>query len=233
VVLRILKGLIIAVVAACGRSDKTSAAMSVEVSYMVDTVSGEHKEVLDLWRSYLRSRPQDFKPTSLWSRAEQEQWKIFDMGGAFAYSSDKDVAETRATVFQLAPAREGDSTEYVIRTIFTRPDNFQKERRTFLQRVYAMREDGRWVLSSALSRTTAGWTRTTFERITYVHPPAHVVDTVRARKAMRFISREAPKRCSVSTASTSTSPAAARTLALPTTRSSVVCQESVSSTRMN
>jgi hypothetical protein len=154
---------------------------------MVDTTSAEHKEVLDLWRSYLSSRPQDFKPTTRWAKTEQERWKIFDMAGAFAYPADAEVAETRATVFQVAPARPGDSTEYVVRTLFSRPDSFQSERRTFLHRVYAMREAGRWVLSSALERATAAWTRTTFERITYVHPPEHRVDTVRARMAMRFV----------------------------------------------
>jgi hypothetical protein len=159
----------------------------VEVTYMVDTVSAEHKEVLDLWRSYLASRPQDFSATPRWSKAEQERWKIFDLAGGFAYSADAEVAQTRATVFQVAPARAGDSTEYVIRTLFTRPDNFQTERRTFIHRVYAMRENGRWVLSNALSRTTADWKQTTIERITYVHPPEHVVDTVRAHMAMRFV----------------------------------------------
>jgi len=159
----------------------------VEVTYMVDTVSTEHKEVLDLWRSYLAARPQDFSATPRWSKAEQERWKIFDLAGAFAYSADDEVAQTRATVFQLAPARPGDSTEYVIRTLFTRPDNFQTERRTFMHRVYAMRENGRWVLSNALLRTTADWKQTTIERITYVHPPEHVVDSARARMAMRFV----------------------------------------------
>lgn len=172
---------------ACRHADKTVPALPVEVSYMVDTTSAEHKEVLDLWRSYLASRPQDFTPKQQWSKAEQNEWNIFDLAGSFAYSSDKDVAETRATVFQLAPASPGDSTEYVIRTMFTRPDNFQTERRTFLHRVYAMRENGHWVLSNALLRTTAAWKRTTFERITYVHPPEHTVDTVRARMAMRFV----------------------------------------------
>jgi hypothetical protein len=171
--------------AACGGD--SPRGRSVEVTYMVDTVSAEHKEVLDLWRTYLASRPQDFAKTPLWSRAEQERWKIFDMGGAFAYAGEDDGAETRATVFQLSPARPGDSTEYVIRTMFTRPDNFQSERRTFHHRVYAMRENGRWVLSGALSRTTAAWGRTTFERITYVHPPEYRIDTVRARMAMRFV----------------------------------------------
>jgi hypothetical protein len=174
-------------IAACSGADERPSGPAIEVSYMVDTLSREHKEVLDLWRTYLGSRPQDFKKTANWSEAEQRRWNYADMAGAFAYSNDKDVAGTRGTVFQIAPVRPGDSTEYVIRTLFTRPDNMQMERRTLMHRVYAMRENGRWVLSNALTRTTANWKRSTFERITYVHPPEHKVDTVRARMAMRFV----------------------------------------------
>lgn len=196
--LRVLLGITVILATSCRQPEPPATMPPVEVSYMVDTVSAEHRAVLDLWRRYLASSPQRFNKTSLWSSAEQAQWKIFDLGGSFAYGSAEFLAETRGTVFQIAPARPGDSTEYVIKTIFTRPDQFQTERRTFLHRVYAMRENGQWVLSSPLSRTTADWHRTTVERITYVHPPEHVVDTVRARAAMRFVDSlvtvfEAPK----------------------------------------
>jgi hypothetical protein len=173
--------------AACSNPDRSANGPSVEVSYMVDTVSAEHKEVLDLWRSYMASRPQDYTKKPHWSEAEQKRWKLYDLSGGFIWVADEQLARTRATVFQIAPATPGDSTEYVIRTIFTRPDDFQSERRTFLHRVYAMRENGRWVLSNPLVRTTADWKRTTFDRITYVHPPEHRIDTVRARMAMRFV----------------------------------------------
>jgi hypothetical protein len=185
--LRALGFATVALGAACPNFDRSPNGPAVEVSYMVDTASAEHKEVLDLWRSYMASRPQDYTKKRQWSDAEQQRWKYYDLGGGFIWVGDKELAETRATIFQIAPTRPGDSTEYVIRTIFTRPDHFQSERRTFLHRVYAMRENGRWVLSSALVRTTAGWKRTTFERITYVHPPEHRVDTVKARRAMRFV----------------------------------------------
>lgn len=182
---RLLFTATIILAAACGGDPPRGPP--VEVTYMVDTVSAEHKEVLDLWRSYLASRPQDFDAKPQWSKAEQDRWKLFDLAGGFTYPSDADVAASRATVFQIAPARSGDSAEYVIRTLFTRPDNLQTERRTFMHRVYAMRENGRWVLSNAMLRTTADWKQTTIERITYVHPPEHVVDSARARMAMRFV----------------------------------------------
>ena len=173
--------------AGCANPERSPDGPSVEVSYMVDTASAEHKEVLDLWRSYMASRPQDYTKKPHWSEAEQKRWKLYDLGGGFVWAGDEALAQTRATVFQIAPAKPGDSTEYVIRTMFTRPDDFQSERRTFLHRVYAMRENGRWVLSNALVRTTADWKRTRFERITYIHPPEHRVDTVRARMAVRFV----------------------------------------------
>lgn len=177
----------VALGAACSNLDRSPNGPAVEVSYMVDTASAEHKEVLDLWRSYMASRPQDYTNKPQWSEAEQKRWKLYDLGGGFVWAGDREIAETRATIFQIAPAKPGDSTEYVIRTLFTRPDHFQSEQRTFLHRVYAMRENGHWVLSNALVRTTADWKQTTFERITYVHPPDHQIDTVRARMAMRFV----------------------------------------------
>jgi hypothetical protein len=159
---------------------------AVAVSYMVDTASAEHREVLDLWRSYLGSHPEQFTPRSQWSDSEQQRWPIFDLAGSFVYGSTADAATTRGTVFQIAPARAGDSTEYVIRTVFERPDPDWGQR-IVIMRVYAMRENGRWVLSNALERETADWKKTTFGSITYVHPADHKVDTARARMTERYV----------------------------------------------
>jgi hypothetical protein len=157
------------------------------VSYMVDTVSPEHREVLDLWRAYLASAPYNFARSDHWSQVEQERWPIFDLAGGFVYGSGEDYIRTRATVFQIAPARPRDSSEYVIRTVFTRPDPDVAGERMLILRVYATRENGRWVLSNALERMTADWKRSTFGIITYVHPADHKLDTARARMAVRFI----------------------------------------------
>lgn len=156
------------------------------VTYMVDTISPEHRDVLALWRSYLHSNPENYSASSQWSKAEQERWPIFDLAGAFIYGSTADAMKTRTTIFQIAPARDRDSTEYVIRTVFSRPDPDWGQK-IIIARVYAMREDGHWVLSNAVDRMTADWKRTTFENITYVHPADHKLDTVRARMTVRYI----------------------------------------------
>jgi hypothetical protein len=153
---------------------------------MVDTASADHRDVLELWRSYLGSHPEQFTARPQWSEAEQKRWPIYDLAGSFVYCSSADAAKTHGTVFQIAPARAGDSTEYVIRTVFERPDPDWGQR-IIIMRVYAMRENGRWVLSNALERETAGWKKTTFGSITYVHPADHDVDTARARMTERFV----------------------------------------------
>ena len=172
------------VAAGCRRGEPARPALTV--SYMVDTVSPEHRAVLDLWRGYLEAQPYHFRATERWSQVEQRQRNAFDLGGTFVYGSEADFARSRASIFQIAPARPRDSTEYVIRTVFTRPDDLTGER-MFILRLYAMRENGRWVLANALPRMTADWKQTTFGIITYVHPPEHRLDTTRARMALRFI----------------------------------------------
>lgn len=223
----------------------------IEVSYMVDTVSREHKEVLDLWRTYLQSEPQHLERTPLWSQKEIAGFPRFDLAGGFLYATTEDMAATRVSIFQIAPVVPGDSSEYVIRSMFTRPDNFQTERRTFLHRVYAMRENGRWVLSNALTRTTRNWKHTEFDRITYVHAPGYPVDTMRARAAVRFgihlqkyltrpirhispiISQELQRKYSVWMVSISICRAAGRSRSPRTTRCSAACRRSANFTRTN
>lgn len=121
-----------------------------------------------------------------------EHFPRYDIASGFAYSTNEDFASTIATIYQIALAQPGESSEYVIRTGFMRPGNLKRQRRKFLPRVYAMRENGHWVLSNALSRTTRDWKRTEFDRITYVQPSEHVIDTVRARNAVHFVDSLTP-----------------------------------------
>jgi hypothetical protein len=179
--------LLLAVAAiACLHRDAWPPPIPTDVSYMVDTTSAEHREVLDLWRSYLAGPP-DYEKTEKWSNAEQERWPIYDLGGAFAFGSGEDIQRTKASIFEIAPARPRDSTEYVIRTVFVQAKHPTIGQRIVTLRVYAMRENGQWVLSNALERMTADWKKTQFGQITYVHPPDHKLDTVRARMAVRFV----------------------------------------------
>lgn len=175
-------------VTSCRGSDTSAATMpSLKVTYMVDTSTKDRREILGLWRDYLAARPHSHEPKSQWSAAEQKQWPAFDLAMPQVYASDDQYRRTNATVFEIAPARPSDSSEYVIRTLFTRTETAKDEERAALIRVYATRENGHWVLANALPRVTEHWQRTAFGPITYVHPPEYQLDTTRARLALRFM----------------------------------------------
>ena len=172
--------------AACRGGDSGAAMPPLKVTYMVDTTSTDRNAILKLWRDYLIARPHTYTPKKQWSDAEQKQWPIFDLAMGMVYDNDEQYHRTNATVFEISPSRP-DSSEYVIRTHFTRPETATDAERTAIVRVYATRENGQWVLANALPRMTEDWKRTTFEQITYVYPPEYQVDTTRARQAVRFV----------------------------------------------
>ncbi len=173
------------VAAACHRQQ--SSVPELKLTYMVDTSTADRKAIIKLWRDYLAARPYTYAPKPQWSAAEQKQWPLFDLAMPMVYGSDDEYRRTTATVFELSPAQPNDSGEYVIRTLFSRPESATEVQRAALIRVYATRENGRWVLANALPRVTASWQRTAVGPITYVYPAGYAFDSTRARQAIRFI----------------------------------------------
>ncbi|HVT39444.1 MAG TPA: hypothetical protein VHE78_10385 [Gemmatimonadaceae bacterium] len=53
--------------------------------------------------------------------------------------------------------------------------------------VYAVHENGRWVLENALPRKTSGWPRASVGQINFFHEPGLVFDPAKARRAAAFI----------------------------------------------
>jgi hypothetical protein len=153
----------------------------------VDTLDVTRRDLLTLWQSYLNDRPYTYKPKPQWSNVEQRRWPIFDLAMPAVYQSAVEYQLTRATVVGLEPATPGDSSAFVIRTLFTRQDSASgREVPVALTRVYAVREGGAWVLSNALTRLTRDWRRRTVGPITFIYPSDHRFDPSRARLAVRF-----------------------------------------------
>ncbi|HEY9227578.1 MAG TPA: hypothetical protein VIP11_13065 [Gemmatimonadaceae bacterium] len=134
---------------ACRGADSSGTAMPpLKATYMVDTSTQDRKEIFKLRRDYLAARPHTYQPKPQWSAAEQMQWPLFDLAMPMVYASDDQYRRTHATVFDISPARLSDSSEYVIRTLFSRHETATDEERAALVRVYATRENGRWVLKA-------------------------------------------------------------------------------------
>jgi len=95
----------VALSAACPNFDRSPNGPAVEISYMVDTASAEHKEVLDLWRSYMASRPQDFTKKPQWSEAEQKRWKLYDLVAASSGRATRQSPRPAPRFSRLPPPR--------------------------------------------------------------------------------------------------------------------------------
>jgi len=91
------------------------------------------------------------------------------------------------TVVHLAPAVGLDST-YLIRTlvaVMSAPE--QAVQPLALYRVYATREQGRWVLANALPRLTRSWNHETIGRIMFVFPSTRRFSRSRAEQTAAFV----------------------------------------------
>jgi hypothetical protein len=161
---------------------------SVRVGIRVDTSTAPRREIFALWRRYLADGPDRFKPNPAWSRTETQRWPLFDLTAPWVYFSAPGYPRPEPTVLSIEPAEPGRDDVYVIRTLFTTTDSLTHGvLPVALNRVYAVREDGRWVLANALPRLTAGWSRARRGVITFVYPPTHRFDAARAERSAQFV----------------------------------------------
>jgi hypothetical protein len=163
--------------------------LPVSVAPGVDTTAAAPRAILARWRDYLRDRPDSARPNGHWARDEQARWPSTDLTASWIYAPA--VGRQRgldATVVDLAPAAAGDTTTYVVRTLFMRRDSATGTARpAALARVYAVREDGRWVLANALPRLTRDWRRVRAGHVEFVYEPGRTPDSTRAARAAAFV----------------------------------------------
>lgn len=142
----------------------------------------EVSEIYQAWREYLLLDPLPPDRAQRWSSVEQNDWIAYDLTSGNAYQASS------ATVVDIRPAQtQGSADEFVVRTLFTSAVGPERVVRPFaLTRVYAVREDGRWVFGNALPRLTRDWERAEVGPITYVYEPGHAFDRARAERAVAF-----------------------------------------------
>ena len=175
--------------AACWRPGGVAAQSvpRVTLGFGVDTLSAAWSEatwhpsvpeIYRAWSEYLSNEPGILRPNPRWSAAEQERWIAYDLVRGVAYHG------APATVVDIRPATGRD--EFVVRTLFARASSTGDVRPIALTRVYAFREEGRWVFGNALPHLTADWERTRIGPIEYVMEPGRTLDRSRAERLLAF-----------------------------------------------
>jgi len=162
------------------RSQNPDGSVRVAVGFGVDTL-GTSGEIFALWRTYLSSRPGCSQQSSLWAPSERAQWPVVDLLCGFVYQGF-----SRFTVVHLAPAVGLDST-YLIRTLVAHVTDAMDVQPLALFRVYATREQGRWVLANALPRLTRDWNHETIGRVRFLFPKTHRFARARAAATSAFV----------------------------------------------
>jgi hypothetical protein len=168
--------------AASAGQAQTPSRIHVAVGFGVDTARSPNREIFALYQDYLAQRLDTIRPNPFWSRVEQQRWPIFDVLGGYIYQGF-----SHFTVVHLAPAVGLDST-YLIRTLVSSVDDSTHDVRPLaLYRVYAIREEGRWVLANALPRLTRAWSRETIGRVTFAYPSGYRFDLHHAQATAAFV----------------------------------------------
>ncbi|MBV9879217.1 MAG: hypothetical protein JO180_01925 [Gemmatirosa sp.] len=172
------------------RAQPTPAApFPLAVGAGVDTTGRQHDPFV-LWRDYLGDRPDSVRPNdapdAAWSRDERARWPIVDLTSTWLYVGADWARGLSATLVELAPDTPGDTTAYVVRTLFSRVDG-GVVRPVALVRVYAVRDGGRWALANALPRLTRDWPRVRAGHVEFAYGPGRRADTALAAHAGRFI----------------------------------------------
>src|SRR6266480_6309469 len=143
------------------RSQHPDNSVRVALGFGVDTL-GTSREIFSLWRNYRSSGPGGAQQSPLGAASERAQWPAVDLLCGFVYQGF-----SRFTVVHLAPAVGLDST-YMIRTLVaTVSDSVKDVYPLALYRVYATREQGRWVLANALPRLTRDWNHERIGRVQF------------------------------------------------------------------
>lgn len=175
--------LVLAALTPCAalRSQLPDRSVRVTVGFGVDTL-GTSREIFALWRTYLSSGPGCSQQSPLWARSERAQWPVVDLLCSYVYQGF-----SRFTVVHLAPAVGLDST-YMIRTLVASvSDSARDVYPLALYRVYATREQGRWVLANALPRLTKNWNHEAIGRVRFVFPTNRRFARDRAAATAAFV----------------------------------------------
>ena len=178
-----LLGLVALAALAAITSRAAAQSPPLAVGTGVDTVARASHDVFARWRDYLHDHADTARANAYWTAEERARWPAPDLATSWVAPAGSAWPDRlAATVVDLGPDVPGDTTTYVVRTLFTR-DAVP----VALVRVYAVRDGARWALANALPRITRDWTRADVGQVTFVYPPSHRYDSAAARRAARFV----------------------------------------------
>jgi|GEM_PF-2551496 len=151
-----------------------------------DTASNSSvREVLDLWRNYLNSRPDSIYDNPYWSIEERQKFKNFDLSGSMIYGQGKNfLNQWKPLVLSVDSISKG----YLIQTAYVQCDtDYFYQSLWAVQNVFAKRERGVWRLFNALPYESAKLcNERKIGRFRFVYSKDHRFNELLARNTVTF-----------------------------------------------
>ncbi|MGI9089717.1 MAG: hypothetical protein ACR2GG_01295, partial [Gemmatimonadaceae bacterium] len=141
---------------------------------------GPVPEIVRNWVTYLRA--DSAGRAALWSPSERKRYPLFDIAGTM---SDPGFTAP-ATITMVQPSPVGATDSYVVKTLYAVADSSKAVRALFVERVYAVREGGRWVFANALPRLTRNWPHHQIGKGMFVVQPSRAFDRMKAAHTVLF-----------------------------------------------
>lgn len=165
----------------------------VSAGYGVDTTSasgwsdlswrGAVPEIYRSWQEYLVAGRGTPEASPHWLSAERLGLPIYDLTTVVAPNEEG----LSATVLDIRPAQVGATDEFIVKTLIGRVTGAEQDvKPVAVLRVFALKENDRWVFANALPRLTAAWLRADVGPISYVITPDGLFERGRAENLVSF-----------------------------------------------
>lgn len=172
-----------------GYSQTDSNRLKLLISSRVDTTSTDVRDVVKLYEDYYNSKPDSIYNNPYWNKVEKEKYKAFDFSAEdiFQGNMTPEILFKYYSPFVMSVEPIGE--KYQIRVLFSSPttDSEQAGSKVWtIQKLNAIKEDGKWVLENLIVEITKNWSSKTFGNIIYHYPPEHNFDSKQAKKSEAF-----------------------------------------------
>ncbi len=188
-----IKSLIIFLIAILGfqvcHSQESSQRLNLLISSRVDTTSTDVKKVVKLYENYYNSKPDSIYNNPYWNKVEKEKYTDFDFSRSSIFQGNMTPKKLFEYYSPFVMSVEPIGKKYQIRVLFSSPTTdpeYAGSKVWTIQKLNAIKENGKWVLENLIVEITKNWSFQTFGKIEYHYPPDHQFNQEKANKAKAF-----------------------------------------------
>ncbi|MCL2291003.1 MAG: hypothetical protein FWC34_09950 [Bacteroidetes bacterium] len=148
----------------------------------------DKKEVFELYKNYLYSRPDSIYDNPFWNDAEKKQYYLFDFSKSSIFNGINDDILREYMDLYILSIEKYDTDKFTIRVLMQWKGGLQNGSSVWcIHVVSAIKEDNNWRLQNNFVKETANWRKYNYGAITYHASPDYSINETNAKQANDFI----------------------------------------------